>query len=175
MGVSIVFSIEARLHRGDSRANLRGTRCGARPFCFCFGIVVNGFPYFHLDHLRFYGVLQRIADLLPGCEPVLPVGSPRVDQGQRFSFACSIGYWILVRWVPVPGAGVPGRDIPFLDKNQNIVAWLDRQLMPGHLYEDWATHNARDPEGLLSDIPALDTTLIGLLAALWLRQRETKR
>ena len=74
-----------------------------------------------------------------------------------------MGYWVLVRWVPVPGAGVPGRDIPFLDKNQNIVAWVDRHLMPGHLYEDWPAHNARDPEGLLSDIPALGTALLGLL------------
>ena len=65
-----------------------------------------------------------------------------------------VGYWVLVHWVPVPGAGMPGRDVPFLDKDQNIVAWVDRQLMPGHLYEDYATHNLRDPEGLLSDIPA---------------------
>jgi predicted acyltransferase len=47
--------------------------------------------------------------------------------------------------------------------------------MPNHLYEDYTTHNLRDPEGLLSDIPALGTTLLGLLAALWLRsQREQK-
>jgi predicted acyltransferase len=69
----------------------------------------------------------------------------------------------------VPGAGVPGRDIPLLDKNQNIVAWLDRQLMPGHLYEDSPLHNARDPEGLLSDIPAIATALLGLLTGLWLK------
>jgi len=43
--------------------------------------------------------------------------------------ACLLGYWILVRWVPVPGAGMPDRDIPFLDKDMNIVAWLDRQLI----------------------------------------------
>ena len=70
---------------------------------------------------------------------------------------------------------MPVRDIPFLDKDQNIVAWVDRQLMPNHLYEDSTTHNLRDPEGLLSDIPALGTALLGLLAALWLRsQREQK-
>ena len=28
---------------------------------------------------------------------------------------CLIGYWTLVRFVPVPGAGIPVRDIPFLD------------------------------------------------------------
>ena len=41
--------------------------------------------------------------------------------------------------------------------------------MPGHLYEERDTHNARDPEGLLSDIPALGTALLGLLTGLWLR------
>ena len=86
--------------------------------------------------------------------------------------AVLIGYWILVRWVPVPGAGMPGRDIPFLDGNVNIVNWVDQHLMPGHLYEDWTTHNLRDPEGLLSDIPALGTALLGLLAGLWLRGQK---
>jgi predicted acyltransferase len=86
-----------------------------------------------------------------------------------------VGYWVLVRWVPVPGSGVAGHDIPLLDKDQNIVAWVDRQLMPGHLYEDEPLHNARDPEGLLSDIPAVGTTLIGLLAALWLSSNRAAR
>ncbi len=75
----------------------------------------------------------------------------------------------------MPGAGVPGRDIPLLDKDQNIVAWVDRQLMPGHLYEDAPLDNARDPEGLLSDIPAVGTTLLGLLAALWLSGNRAAR
>jgi len=29
----------------------------------------------------------------------------------------------------VPGAGLPGRDVPFMDVRQNL-AWLDRQLFP---------------------------------------------
>jgi predicted acyltransferase len=70
---------------------------------------------------------------------------------------------------------MPVRDVPFLDKDQNIVAWADRQLMPGHLYEDFTTHDARDPEGLLSDIPALGTTLIGLLTGLWLRAERSAK
>ena len=69
-----------------------------------------------------------------------------------------VGYWVLVRWVPVPGAGMPGRDIPFMDQRMNLVSWLDRLLMPHHLYLDWSgpdLHNVRDPEGLLSDLPAI--------------------
>jgi predicted acyltransferase len=41
--------------------------------------------------------------------------------------------------------------------------------MPGHLYENWTTHNTRDPEGLLSDIPAVGSALLGLLTGMWLR------
>jgi len=84
-----------------------------------------------------------------------------------------VGYWVLVRWVPVPGAGMPGHDIHFLDPDLNIVNWLDQHIMPGHLLEDEVTHNLRDPEGLLSDIPALGTALLGLLTGMWLRGNRT--
>ncbi len=168
VGASIVFSTEARLKRGGSRAKLAWHTVRRAAILFLLGIVVNGFPYFHLDHLRIYGVLQRIAIcyLIVG---LYYLWDRRVWTKIAMLAAVLVGYWILVRWVPVPGAGVPGRDISFLDKDRNIVAWVDRQLMPGHLYEDSPLHNARDPEGLLSDIPAIGTTLLGLLAGLWLR------
>jgi predicted acyltransferase len=79
--------------------------------------------------------------------------------------AALIGYWLLMRFVPVPGYGLPGRDVPLLDHDGNLTAWLDRQIFSAsHLYE-----GTRDPEGLLSTIPALGTTLLGLLTGLWLR------
>ena len=124
--------------------------------------------------MRFYGVLQRIAvcDLIVS---LFYLWDRRVSTKVALLVFVLIGYWVLVRWVPVPGAGMPVRNVQFLDKDQNIVAWLDRQLMPGHLYEDYPAHNARDPEGLLSDIPAIGTALLGLLTALWLRgQRAVK-
>src|SRR5262249_26829404 len=64
---------------------------------------------------------------------------------------------------PVPGFGVPTHDMPLLDPDRNIVAWLDRQLLAGHLYEV-----TRDPEGVLSNIPAVATSLLGLLTGTWL-------
>jgi predicted acyltransferase len=48
--------------------------------------------------------------------------------------------------------------------------------MPGHLYEETTDenprnpHDTRDPEGLLSDIPAVGTALLGLLTGLWLKK-----
>ncbi len=174
VGVSTVFSIEARLKRGDSRGKLAWHSLRRAVALFLLGIFVNGFPHYHLAHLRFYGVLQRIA-VCYLIVSVLYIWDRRVWTKVALLFCVLIGYWILVRWVPVPGAGVPGHDVSFLDKDQNIVAWLDRQLMPGHLYEDPAAHNLRDPEGLLSDIPAVGTALLGLLAGMWLSGRRAVR
>lgn len=168
VGISIVYSIEARLAKGARRAELAWHTLKRAAILFLFGVVVNNFPYFELQHMRFYGVLQRIAIcyLLIG---LFYLFDRRVWTKIVLLVAVLVGYWVLVRWVPVPGAGMPGRDVPFLDRDQNIVAWVDRQLMPGHLYEDPPNHDARDPEGLLSDLPALGTTLLGLLAGLWVR------
>jgi predicted acyltransferase len=168
VGVSIVFSTEARLRRGDSRTKLALHAVRRAAILFALGVFTNGFPYFHLQHLRIYGVLQRIA-VCYLVVALLYLWDRRVWTKVLLLVCLLVGYWALVRWVPVPGAGLPGRDIPLLDKNQNIVAWLDRQLMPGHLYEDSPLHNARDPEGLLSDIPAIATALLGLLTGLWLK------
>ena len=174
VGASIVFAFDARLARGATRAQLAWHTLRRAAILFLLGVVVNGFPFFEVAHLRIYGVLQRIAIcyLLVG---LFYLWDRRVWTKVAVLAAALIGYWVLVRWIPVPGAGLPVRDIPFLDKDLNIVAWLDRHLMPGHLYENWTTHNLRDPEGLLSDIPAVGTALIGLLAGLWLRgQRSLK-
>jgi predicted acyltransferase len=171
MGVSVVYALEARLARGAARATLAWHTVQRAVVLFLLGSLVNGFPYFELAHLRIYGVLQRIAV----CYLVVSLfylWNKRASTKIVALVVLLVGYWILMRWVPVPGAGVPGRDIPFLDKDLNLVAWLDRHLMPGHLYEDW-THNLRDPEGLLSDLPAVGTALLGVLTGLWLRGQRT--
>jgi predicted acyltransferase len=174
VGISIVFSIDARLRRGDSRATLVWHSARRAAVLFLLGILVNGFPQFHLAHLRFYGVLQRIA-VCYLIVSLLYLWDRRAWTKVALLACLLVGYWVLLRWVPVPGAGLPGRDVPFLDKDQNIVAWLDRQLMPGHLYEDPPAHNLRDPEGLLSDIPAIGTTLLGLLAGVWVTGKRLAR
>jgi predicted acyltransferase len=175
VGVSIVFSTEARLRRGDSRAKLATHAVRRGVVLFLLGVFINGFPHFHLQHWRIYGILQRIA-VCYLVVALLYLWDRRVWTKVALLVLLLVGYWTLLRWVPVPGAGVPGRDVTFLDKDRNIVAWVDRQIMPGHLYEESTAdnpnnpHNTRDPEGLLSDIPAIATTLLGLLTGLWLRK-----
>jgi predicted acyltransferase len=171
MGVSVVFAIESRLARGVTRAQLV-RRTVQRTVILCLlGVVVNSFPFFELEHMRFYGVLQRIAVCYLAVS-LLYLWTPRAWPIAVALVVALVGYWVLLRWVPVPGAGMPGRDVPFLDVRQNLVSWLDRQVFPHHLYRDVPDHNVRDPEGLLSDLPAIGTALMGMLTGLWLRTRQ---
>jgi predicted acyltransferase len=177
VGASIVFAFHARMKRGATRKQLAWHTVQRAVILYALGMVVNGFPFFELDHLRFYGVLQRIAVcyLVVG---LFYIWDQRVSTKIVALVVSLVGYWILLRWVPVPGAGMPGRDFPFMDVRMNLVSWLDRLVMPHHLYLEWGgpdPHNLRDPEGLLSDLPAIGTALLGVLTGLWLRgQRAAK-
>ena len=167
MGASIVFSFGSRLGRGASRSSLLVHTLRRFVILFLLGLLVNGFPLFHWETLRIYGVLQRIALCFLACG-LLYLIDRRVASKIVIIVSVLIGYWILLRWVPVPGYGRVGGGIPFLDKNANWVAYLDRRIFPGRLFE-----GTRDPEGLLSTLPAIATTLMGMLTGIWLRSKRT--
>jgi predicted acyltransferase len=162
-GAALVFSTESRLARGSSRAAIAFHALRRAVILFLLGLVVNGFPAFHWETLRIYGVLQRIA-ICYLLGSILYLLSRRVSLQIAFLAGSLAAYWILMRWVPVPGYGVPGRDIPLLDPNANLVAFLDRHIFPGRLYE-----GVRDPEGMLSTLPAMGTLFLGVITARWLR------
>jgi len=163
-GVSIVLSTESRLARGESKATLRLHVFKRFVILFLLGLLVNTFPLFQLSTIRIYGVLQRIAICFL-LASLLYLWNNKAWVFVSTAVVALLGYWILMRWVPIPGIGVPTVNVPLLDPNQNWVAWLDRKLLMGHLYE-----GVRDPEGLLSDIPSMGTILLGVLAGKWLRQ-----
>jgi predicted acyltransferase len=73
-----------------------------------------------------------------------------------------LGYWALLANVAAPG-GMPGD----YSKAGNLAGWVDRQYLPGRLYYGYG-----DNEGLLSTIPAVATTLLGVLAGHWLRSER---
>ena len=172
VGVSVVFAFEARLARGAKRAQLARHTVQRAAILIFFGIVVNSFPTFELVHMRFYGVLQRIAVcyLVVG---LFYLWDSRASTKVIALVVSLVGYWVLVRWTPIPGVGMPGRDVPFMDMTQNLVSWIDRHVFPYHLYLYAPDHNVRDPEGLLSDLPAIGTALMGVLTGLWLRCGRT--
>jgi predicted acyltransferase len=168
VGVAMAFSLPSRLERGESRGHLLLHVLGRGLALFAMGVFLNGFPKnYDPSHLRIYGVLQRIA-ICYVLAAVLELWSDwRVQCGVAVAGVAT--YWVLMRHVPVPGYGVPGQDIPLLDPDRNLVAWLDRKVLMGHLYE-----RTRDPEGLLSTLPALATCLAGVLTGKWLRSSHSR-
>jgi predicted acyltransferase len=166
VGISIVFSTASRTARGDAKSVQLMHAFRRSTILFALGIMIHGFPHYPLATLRIYGVLQRIAICyLVVC--LLYLWDQRVVTLVSVTAACLLGYWILMRWVPVPGFGLPGRDIPFLDNDINWVSLVDRQIFPGRLLE-----KTRDPLGLISTIPAVATCLLGVLTGLWLRTQK---
>jgi predicted acyltransferase len=168
VGISTVLSLSARLKQGVSKPKLFLSIVRRSVILYLLGMVVNSFPLFHFATMRFYGVLHRIAIcyLVIGA---LYLISPGWRSKAIIAAAALVGYWALMRFVPVPGYGVPTHGVPLLDRDGNLAAWLDRQIFSApHLYE-----RVRDPEGLLSTLPALGTALFGMLAGIWLRSSHT--
>ncbi len=167
VGVALAFSFHSRLARGESRQDLLKHVLWRGFLLLAIGVFLNGFPNrYHIHTLRFYGVLQRIAI----CYVITSILELWVGWRAQVAviLGCLVGYWILMRYVSVPGFGVPTHDMPLLDPDRNIVAWLDRKLLMGHLYEV-----TRDPEGVLSTIPSVATCLLGLQTGKWLRSARS--
>lgn len=168
VGISTVFSTASRLARGDSKQSLFLHTVRRAVILFLLGLLVNSFPHFHWHTLRFYGVLPRIA-ICYFVVATLYLINPKWKNKLVLAVALLVGYWALMRFVPVPGYGTPGHDVPLLDPDRNLAAWLDRHIFAAsHLYE-----RTRDPEGLLSTLPAIATSLMGLLTGIWLRTQRT--
>ena len=67
-------------------------------------------------------------------------------------------------FVPVPGIGAGS-----FEPDTNLANWIDAHILPGRLWD-----KTRDPEGLLSTLPAIGTCLLGVFAGLLLRDVRLK-
>jgi predicted acyltransferase len=136
VGASIVFSLQSRIARGESKRTLALHMFRRALTLFAIKMFLSAFPHFHLTHLRLYGVLTRIAlCYLAAGLLCLAVWNTRYRARTLLviTAALLVGYWILMRFVPVPGLGlaslhdaIPTHAIPILDPDRNLAAWLDR-------------------------------------------------
>jgi predicted acyltransferase len=165
VGVSMAVSFARRRARGASRRGLflHALRRGAIIFGLGLALNVLSFFVFHRAHLRIPGVLQRIGVVYVfAAATFLAFGRRGVLATVVFLL---VGYWALMRFVPVPGFGA-GR----LDLEGNLAAWVDRVVLGEHTWKPgW------DPEGPLSTIPAIATALLGAIAGEWLRTETVRQ
>ena len=170
VGVSISFALarHARSITGIYARVIRRT-C----VLFALGLLLNLFPIYNLwtglwfqpSHVRVMGVLQRIAICYAAAAIIFLKTRWRTQL--VLAAVLLLGYWALMALLAPPGcSGASATDI-----NCNLAAYVDQTIL-GHDHM-WTQSQGVDPEGLLSTIPALATTILGLLAGQWLRS-DTK-
>jgi len=126
------------------------------------GLFMAAYPFFRLDTVRITGVLARIAwCYVPAALIARAVGS---HPHKRRIAGTMIVLLLASSWMLL----VAGGD---LSPEGNTGASLDRAIFGKHL---WRQGNW-DPEGLLSTVPALATTLLGVIAGWFFAETESPR
>lgn len=161
VGVSIVLAFSKAEAKGALKSDLLKKSLIRGAKIFGLGLALAAFPYItfnpefglssSLIDIRILGVLQRIAICYVVAALLYLYTSPKT---QLYSLTgILISYWILMMYLPVPGYGSGAIDAA----DTNLAAYIDQIILAGHMWQsNW------DPEGLLSTLPAIGTTIIGM-------------
>ncbi len=167
MGVSISYSFSSGLRLTGRKPFLMGKILKRTLILVALGLLLNLIPEFDIATVRIPGVLQRIG--LCYCFGAV-----------SFLFLTGRGRWIsaigilvlygfLLKYITPGGIGEGT-----LEPDGNLCHIVDRALFPGHTYEH-APVRGFDPEGLLSTLPAIASTIGGILAGDVMRRQEPLR
>jgi predicted acyltransferase len=150
-GVAMALSFGKRRAAGSAPGALARHLAGRAAAIIGLGLALGlaGFFAFHKEHMRFPGVLQRIGVCVLVAGAIVLFGKARAAAVS--AAALLLAYWALMGTGP-------------LDPEGNLAARIDHAVFGVHTWKPgW------DPEGLLSTLPAIATTLLGVLAGERLR------
>lgn len=167
VGMSLALSTTKLLKSGASKRSIVYKIVKRSMIIFILGLLLNLFPY-HMSGdtlltVRVYGVLQRIAL----CYFFSALAYLYLNTAMQIlcTIALLIGYWVIMIYYPIPGYGVGDVSL-----GGNLGAYLDRWLFPAaNLYG-----KIYDPEGLLSTLPAIASTLLGNITGIWLLSHHSQ-
>lgn len=165
VGVSVALGIVPHVEAGEDRGALVRSALLRAMRIVLLGVCLHALSYWFTDLPAFrpFGVLQRIGICFAAIAPIaIYVKKPRTQW--LIIWSLLFGYWAMMAWSgPLTESG-------------NLETRLDTFLLGPHAYRfDPATRIAFDPEGLLSTLPAIATTLIGFRAGSWLRSGDVQR
>jgi len=173
VGVAMTLSFAKRMEQGANTNSLILHTFRRAAIIFGLGLFLNGFPFgllfghtFDFSTMRIPGVLQRIAL----CYLVASIIFLKTQlRGQIIWIVVLLmGYWVALMLIPVPGYGAG-----ILEPVGNLCWFIDANLLAGHTWGG-APAPGFDPEGMLSTVPAIATTLLGVLTGHWLRTSRSK-
>ncbi|WP_280153827.1 heparan-alpha-glucosaminide N-acetyltransferase domain-containing protein [Piscinibacter sp. XHJ-5] len=159
VGVSLSLSLGPRVEAGADAVALRRSVLVRALRIVLLGLLLHAVAHWLLDTRAFrpMGVLQRIG-LCFAAGGMLVIHTKPRTQWAMF-LALLVGYTLAMAW------GGP------LTKEGNLASRIDGALLGRFAYEfDAVTGRGHEPEGLLSTLPAIATTLLGVRAGDWLRR-----
>lgn len=168
VGISLVLSMSKQIKAGVPKSEIVYKVIKRTLIIMLLGYALNFFPnhltWDTLTTVRVYGVLQRIAICYFFAALCYLYMNTITQIG--VIIVLLVGYWILLMHVPVPHYGIGD-----LSRAGNLGAYLDRLLFnSANLYG-----KTYDPEGLLSSLPALASTLLGNITGIGLLSNKTQR
>lgn len=154
VGVSITLALTPRVESDTRTRDLYLKIFKRAAIIFALGLFLAGFPYFNLGTIRIAGVLQRIAI----CYLMAAIIFLKTDLRKQLIVAAALllVYWLVMTFIPTPGFQMGD-----FSKEGSIANFIDRKLLGNHI---WSQGKIYDPEGLLSTLPAIATTLLGVIA-----------
>jgi len=190
VGTSLVFSLTKTIEREGKAAALKRIFFRALVL-YIFGLLVYGGISEGTAHVRWTGVLQRIA--LAYFFTSLFFCAFRLRGLIVTCVALLLGYWALTALVPIRDFNLETKHLSAMnltpdspetmarflattnyvhnrfDDGLNLTQQIDFQYLPGRHWD-----GAYDPEGILSTIPAIGTCLLGVFAGFLLRAQSVK-
>jgi len=164
VGTSIVFSYQNRtINRATYRKiTIRSLKLiGLGLFLGAFTLTLPFVKDF--ENIRFPGVLQRIGLVFFFTALLFVKLNWKVLIG--VCVAILVGYWLWMGFVPLNGM-----DPTFERALNNWANFVDLNVFGTHMWKD-----DYDPEGLLSTLPAIASTLMGIFTGLILRSKRTDK
>ena len=164
VGVSIAFSYKNKTASTNTYKKITVRALKLIGLGLFLGAFLIRFPFFKdFSIIRFPGVLQRIGVVFFFAAILFLNFRWRTLIG--ITVTILVGYWLLMTLIPVEGVTSTLERAP-----NNLANWLDVQVFGSHTWKaDY------DPEGLLSTIPAIASSLLGTFTGLILTSKQPKK
>ena len=163
-GISFPFSLAKQRSLGHSSRKIWAKVIRRGVTLVVLGFVYNGLFNLNLDTLRLPSVLGRIG--LAWMFAAMLYLACGLRTRIVIAAALLVAYGLVLQFVPAPDAAGAGP----LTFEGNIVGYVDRSIMPAHLY--YTRGLGFDPEGLLSTLPAIVTAMLGMFTGEFVRRPE---
>ncbi len=161
-GVSLPYSFAARKARGETKTKIYRHAFVRMIILVILGMIINHLLDFDFENMRYVSVLGRIG--IAWFFAALILLNASVKWQVVWFWGLLIAYYLLMVYVEVPGYGAG-----VLTLEGNLAGYIDRMILPGKFYL-----GVMDPEGVLSNIPAVSTALLGVFAGHFLRSGSLK-